>query len=67
MPEPFHIPTYRAYLLRCCTQIGKASRQPVWYFSLESVREGKIYGFSSLEALVEFIHTEIGEIESKEN
>ena len=67
MLEPFHPTIHRAYLLRFWTEFSPASSRLVWRFSLESVREGQMHGFSSLEALVKFIHSEIGDIELKEN
>jgi hypothetical protein len=67
MPEPTHPTTYRAYLLRFWSEPGSAGSRPAWRFSLESVHEGEIHGFSSLEGLMKFIHTAIGDSEPKES
>lgn len=52
---------YRAYLLRCWRE-GEAApgQEPLWRFSVEEIlHERRRKGFSSLEALVAFIRSEL--------
>jgi hypothetical protein len=64
MPEINDSAAYRAYLLRCWAEELSAGGRRVWRFSLQSAREGGLYGFASLEGLVGFIRSEIGDIEA---
>jgi hypothetical protein len=56
-----HHYTYRAYLLRCWAEPTSAGKGRIWRFSLESTREAGAHGFSSLEELLAFIRSAIGE------
>ncbi len=48
---------YRSYLLRCWSEPAQHSKLPrVWRFSLEDPRTGKLHGFATLEALMDFVH-----------
>jgi len=55
------LPTYRSYLVRCWQEQGPTSNQAaVWHFSLMIIDEKRThYGFSDLEALVEFLQSEL--------
>jgi hypothetical protein len=55
------LPTYRSYLVRCWQEKGQTSNQAaVWRFSLKIIDEKRTdYGFSDLEALVEFLQTDL--------
>jgi hypothetical protein len=52
---------YRAYLLRCWREGETAAgEEPAWRFSVEEVlHERRRQGFSSLEALIVFLRTEL--------
>ena len=54
--ELIHDATYQVYLLRLWReQPASPERQAVWRFSLEDARSSERRGFSSPEALVEFL------------
>ena len=53
--------TYRAYLLRCWAELPAGGSQWIWRFNLDSAREGKPRSLASLEALMEYIRSEIGD------
>lgn len=51
---------YQIYLLRCWEVRGRNTEQPVWRFCLKDPQTGKQYGFPTLEAMSEFLRTEMG-------
>jgi hypothetical protein len=61
MPDLHQPAVYRAYLLRCWAEDPAAAEQHTWRFSLEGMEEGQRRGFTTLEALVKFIRSELGE------
>ena len=53
-------PRYVAYLLRCWAEASAGSTAlPVWRFSLEDPHTGQRRGFSSLDALIGWLRTEV--------
>ena len=58
MPEK--PPLYRSYLLRCWTEHGyTAGHRGRWRFSVEDVRTATRHGFTTWEARVTFLRTEL--------
>jgi len=55
---------YRAFLLRCWQEAtGGHDDEPVWRFGLvQAGHEGSGRGFASLEALMAFLHEELGSV-----
>jgi hypothetical protein len=52
----YHIPPYRAYLLRLWCEQGRSDASAVaWRFSLEDTQTGARRGFADFEALVIFL------------
>jgi hypothetical protein len=53
-------PRYRSYLLRFWeARSRRPEKQATWRFSLEDPQTGKKRGFPDLEALVEFLQSEL--------
>lgn len=53
-------PSYRAYLVRCWQERGSTSQdEPIWRFSLDASWYDERRGFSSLQALMEYLQTEL--------
>lgn len=53
-------PSYRAYLVRCWQERGNAPEdKPIWRFSLDATWYEERRGFSSLQALMEYLQTEL--------
>lgn len=55
--DPWAAQEYVSYLLRLW-QIGDQDR-PVWRASLQNSRTGETVGFASLEALFDYLQTEV--------
>lgn len=52
----YHVPAYRAYLLRLWCEQGRSDVSAVvWRFSLEDTQTGARRGFADFEALVIFL------------
>jgi hypothetical protein len=61
-PEPAATdrpPVYRSYLLRFWEERGERPAAPVWRFSLEDPQTTHRQGFASLNALAQWLQTEI--------
>jgi hypothetical protein len=58
-------PRYRAFMLRCWEVRGPDAGDPVtWRFSVEDSHTGQKHGFADMEALTEFLQTELEGSES---
>ena len=53
-------PRYCAYLLRCWETPGQRPARPTtWRFSVEDIHTGERRGFASVQALIDFLETEL--------
>ena len=52
-------PHYRAYMLRLWDEQTRPDLPGDWRFSLEDARSGYRLGFSSLEAMIDYLQNEI--------
>ncbi len=52
-------PHYQTFILRFWQEQGDAPDGPTWRFSIEDPKRGNRYGFSNLNELIAFLHTQI--------
>lgn len=53
-------PTYRAYLMRCWQERNSApDGEPIWRFSLDASWYEERRGFTTLQALMDYLQTEL--------